>query len=75
MFYAGTEPPASMNVHFVWKSENSFNSNRGFSFMMWIAMPTIVAIIISIVVQSMHETAEEIMKQQFKQPIKSEKAD
>ena len=75
MFYAGTQPPTDMKIHFSWKNENSFNSNRGFRFMMWIAMPLTIVICLSIVWLSMKQTAEEIKKQQFKQPVKSEKTD
>lgn len=75
MFYAGTQPPEDIKIHFAWKYDNSFNSNRGFGFMMWISMLTIPVIVYSIIWISMNQTAEEIKKQQFKQPVKSEKLD
>lgn len=43
--------------------------------MMWIAMPLLLAMVVAIIWNSMRQTAEEIKKQQFKQPVKSEKTD
>ena len=69
------QTPQEFAVHFIWKNENSFNSNRGYHVFMWVSMISLSLIVLSIIWNSMNQTAEEIRKQQFKQPVKSSKAD
>lgn len=67
--------PDDIVVHFVWKKENSFDSNRGYHVFMWISMISLSVIVVCIIWNSMNQTANEIRKQQFKQPVKSKKSD
>ena len=75
VYYAGSTPPEDFEVVFSWTNENSFDSNHGFLFMMWISLLIIPTIVLGIIWISMKQVSDEIKRQQFKQPEKTDKLD